>query len=236
VLSPDFPRRAYMKPLKPNNDEGSHSRAAREKIAADLAHDLHLRVPPALLTVRQEVPAGCTPNVVVSLILCPYQWSWGTVRSVPGEASPLGAAMATALAQCSALLAFDTWLGQTDHGDHPENLIMGYNPDRLYESGLIFLDYANSLGFNGQWSGDGWQPVQVAPWPPRLLTHLDPAAVAATLGNVEQLADETIREIVNRIPEGHLPTAEKPSIIDGLLGRRGLLRPALRAIPGLDGI
>ena len=236
AVSSDFPRRAYMKPLNAKTDEGGHSRAAREKIAADLAHDLRLRVPPALLTTRRVAPEGCTPNLVVSLILCPVQFSWGTAKGVPSEANPLGAAMAAALTQCSGLLVFDTWLAQTDHGDHPENLIMGYNPDRLYESGMIFLDYANSLGFNGQWAGGAWQPVQLAAWPPRLLTHLDPPAVAATLDQIERMAEETIREVVQRIPDAHLPEAEKPIIIDGLLGRRGLLRPALRTIPGLGGI
>lgn len=155
------------------------------------------------------------------------------MRSIPPEPTPLGAAMAMALTHCSAMLAFDTWLGQTDHGDHPQNVIMGYNSERPSESGLIFLDYANSLGFNGQWNGGAWQPVQTAPWPPRMLGHLDPAALRAAVERIEEMQDEPIRNVVTRIPESHLPAAEKPIIIDGLLGRRGLLRGALQANPGL---
>jgi hypothetical protein len=113
VQSDEFPRMAYLKPANPNPDEPVRSRAAREKIASDLAYELHLAVPPALLTTRENPPAGCTANVVVTLYLYPAQWRWSDVRGAAKiEASPLGLAMAAALAQSRAVRFFGVVSGR----------------------------------------------------------------------------------------------------------------------------
>jgi hypothetical protein len=229
VVADGFPRRGYLKPANAHGDEAVHARAAREKIASDLAFDLNLKVPPAVLTSREQPPAGCTPYVVVSLIMYPQQWTWSEVRGLAIEQSPLGAAMAGALARCTSLLAFDTWLGQTDHGDHPDNVIWGYNPTRLGESAIIFLDYANSMGFNGEWANDGWQNVAAAPWPPRMLDHIAPAELQQTVERIEGFSQDAIREVVNRIPDPFLAAEHKTAITAGLIGRRALVAGALHA-------
>lgn len=234
VETDGFPRRGYLKPATAHGDEGRHCRAAREKIASDLAFELALPVPPALLTERVARPLGCTPWVVVSLIMYPHQWSWKDVRGLAIEETPLGAAMAGALSRCSPLLALDTWLDQTDHADHPENIVWGYNPARIADSCILFLDYANSLGFNGQWNNGGWRNVQRAPWPPRLMEHLADGALKPTIAKIETLPEETVREIVNRIPDGYLPVDQKAVITEGLIGRRPLVRAALQSVLAAD--
>jgi hypothetical protein len=68
-----------MKPIEVLPDEEMHARAAPEKIAADLAFDLGLPVPPVQLTAFQtkggSVPAG------VSLVMYPTQWAWEHVKT-----------------------------------------------------------------------------------------------------------------------------------------------------------
>ena len=74
----EFPkRRAYLKPLatcKPGNE-----RAAREKIASDLAHDLGVNVPPAVLWTRTDLGADEEKHVCLSLVMSAHQAPWGSV-------------------------------------------------------------------------------------------------------------------------------------------------------------
>jgi len=225
-----FPRRGYLKPANSHPDEHTHYRAAREKIACDVACDLSLSLPPALLTTRDNPPSGCTACVVVTLVMYPAQWNWATVRTHTIDPTPVGAAMAGALARCSAMLAFDTWVAQTDHGDHPDNIVWGYDPAALGDSAIVFLDYANALGFNGQWTAGQWQQTQAAQWPPLLLKYLDKSLVEAMVARIEAFPEATIREIVSRIPDSHLPQVEKGIVTEGLACRRSLVRDALRSV------
>src|SRR5262249_17107870 len=124
----------------------------------------------------------------------------------------------------------DTWLAQTDHGDHPDNVIWGYDPQRLGESAILFLDYANSMGFNGSWVARGWANAQAAPWPPLMLTHLDVTLVQPVIAAIEAFPEEAIREVVYGVPDEYLAPDQKGIVVDGLIGRRPLVQEALRSI------
>ncbi len=163
----------------------------------------------------------------VSLILYPKQWSWGQVKGTVAKEDPAGAAYASALARCSPLLAFDTWTDQKDHNNHAENVVWGYDPARLSDSALLFLDYANAMGFDKTWQAGGWKNVQRPPWMPEMNACIDSIALQHTVEKIEQFAEDSIREVVNRIPVDYLPDSEKVVIIDGLIGRRALVRQAL---------
>jgi hypothetical protein len=226
----EIPRRGYLKPAGVHGNAAQVARAAREKIAADLALDLGLPVPPAVLTVRDNPPAGCEAAVVVSLVMYPRQWAWEHVRTQQPEESPKGLALAQALAACGPMLAFDTWLQQTDHGDHPHNIVWGYDPAHALDSRILFLDFAFSMGFQGNWAGDGWRTCTQAPFPPLLVAHLDRVALTRTIVAIEKMLDDQIQEVVQRIPPSHLPDDQKKTLCEGLLGRRSLVAPALKAI------
>ncbi len=72
VTSDAVPRRAYLKPLK--KDPGPfRSRAAREKIVSDLAHDLGVAVPPVILYERPD--GGDERDCCVSLVVHATQFS-----------------------------------------------------------------------------------------------------------------------------------------------------------------
>lgn len=141
-------RRAYLKPLK---RQPAHRRAAREKIAADLACEVGLCVPPVLLTENGKT-TDAERFAAVSLVMYPIQISWGAIddrlaRGEPAEFAPMLPRLPTA---ASHALAFDTWVGQSDHIS-PSNIVFGFESGRAHEGRLVFLDYAYSQGIFGGW-------------------------------------------------------------------------------------
>ena len=209
------------------------ARAAREKIAADLAYDLGLPVPPVVLYKREEDGLISSKHVSVSLVMYPRQWAWGQVKhefSAVGSGSPTGAAVAKTLASTSKMHVFDTWIGQTDHGYSPHNIVWGYEQGALEKSKLIFLDFANSLGskggrdFSNCWGNDGWQQFTKAQFPDLMVSHYDETLIDETIEEIKNLSKDNITEVVERIPPDFLLPKQACSIIDGLLGRREQLR------------
>src|SRR5262249_48007141 len=149
------------------------ARAAREKIASDLAHDLGFVVPPVILANRAKPPDVRFQNrlgqlavvpgeehVCVSLVMFQRQFSWeelhrkldGSTPSIkaPAVRALIESARTTLPAAASHALAFDTWVGQMDH--HPQNnhnIIFGYELSSrgdVTTSAYVFLDYALSFG------------------------------------------------------------------------------------------
>ncbi len=228
VEAAGFGRRAYLKPASAHPDARQRCRAAREKIASDLAFDLEILVPPAQLYTLPSPPTGCEEAVAISLVMFPVQWPWSQVRSCTIDATPLGLALAKVLAACSPLIAFDTWLAQTDHGDHPNNIVWGYDPNELADSAIVFLDFAFSMGSDGSWEKGSWKTVARAPVPPLMLQHKAAGALEEIVLKIEQLSEAEIATIVSRIPASHLADGQKQTIIDGLIGRRSLLRDCLK--------
>jgi hypothetical protein len=122
--------------------------------------------------------------------------------------------------------AFDTWLAKTDHGDDSNNVIVA-RARPSSKPAILFLDFANSMGFDGSWSGAGWRQVRAAPFPALMRRHLDRTLLNAAIGRIEEMPEATIREIVDRIPASHLKASQRVVLVRGLLGRRGLVRGAL---------
>ena len=138
----------------------------------------------------------------------------------------IAADIAGDLAESTRVLALDTWLDQYDHGEaHAGNIVWGYGPEG---SELVFLDYASSMGADGSWRADGWQSVEIAPFPRHLLARLDDDLLEAAIERIEHFPRSAIEEIVGRIPSGFLPEPEKAMLTVALVGRRGLAARRLR--------
>lgn len=221
-------RRAYLKPRQPDLSR-TFCRAAREKIASDLAADVGVCVPPVILARRFEA-AGEETCVCVSLVMYPRQWSWGQVRRFLSDrgGSPIAKAVADLIPKAAARgLAFDTWVGQTDHADHPHNIVLGYDPSDDADRSFVFLDYAMAMGVKGAWESQGYMHCSVAPFPSYMVDNLDSAVLAETIDIIEALPESQVRGVVGRIPVSYLPETQGEIIAEGLLERRRLIRAAL---------
>ncbi len=233
-------RRAYMKPIR---SDAQVCRAAREKIASDLAHDLGLAVPPVILAERGADAGAAERLVCVSLVLFPRQWSWGHVKTfLEDEESPTTVAMQNGLSEIAALaLAFDTWVGQADHNDHPHNIVFGYDcrGQQITESSWVFLDYACSLGMESVDSVDGCRSTwadptvvcQRAGFPKKLAAQIGTEALQQAVERIAAFDIQEIGRIVDRIPDAYLPETEKAVIARGLSERRTLVREVFFPTP-----
>lgn len=220
-----LPRRAYAKPIAAPDENPERARAAREKIASDLAFDLGLSVPPAQLATMTI--ADRVRPVVLSLEMYPESWIWPEVAAQSTGPSVYGAALGKVLADCSPMLAFYTWLGQGDSGDTANNILWGYHRSNTSTSKLIFFDFANSLGFDGSWLNGGWANVGVAPLPSLMMQLLDRRLLRTTISAIATFPERAISEIVNRIPSDFLSATQKTILCEGLTGRRSRIGDCL---------
>ncbi len=218
-------RRAYLKPLKRH----AWRRAAREKIASDLAYELGVTSPPVLLAVNETVP-DAERWACVSLLLYPHQFSWGQIRSFLSEGeSPIVPELSALMRlPASRAFAFDTWLDQTDHNDHPSNIVFGYEGSDYRSGVFIFLDYAFSMGVAGTWKDGGYRTCRPAPFPPRMCECLNAQVLDQAINEIEALPDALVSDIVHRVPWQWLSDDEKQLLLAGLLDRRRLVRTALQ--------
>jgi hypothetical protein len=225
-------RRGYMKPRRKAVGPFSN-RAAREKIVSDLAHDLGTSVPPVMLATRENAPSSEEALVCVSLVMYPLQWPWKVMKELVVDPSrnerasnivmndlPIAAAQGWAL---------DTWVSQPDHNDHPQNIFYGYERGDTPAGRFCFLDYAWALGHQMvesafKWRGGGWRNVGAAPFPPHMLRFMSTDALLSVVERIEQFPEDTIRNVVERIPRVYMDDDEKDVVIEGLLGRRQMVR------------
>lgn len=218
-------RRAYMKPRRKTN---TVRRAAREKIASDLAHDLDVCVPPVILGERREAGSEET-HVAVSLVMFPRQDSWEIVRRALERQVPSAALYRASMPHAAARAwAFDTWLGQGDHKDEsPDNIIFGYDPKNVEETGcFVFLDYAFSMGHLGSWDGEKARQCEPVPFPTLMRAEVDRTELGRAIDDIESYDEKAIEEVVYRVPVSHLDGDEKEHIVSTLKARRTLVRPA----------
>jgi hypothetical protein len=212
--------RGYLKPSKADAQIDMHPRAAHEKIAADLAFDLGLPVSPAVLVDGIEC-GGIVKAAVVSLVLYREVHKWGHVTTTTASAAIARHILRVNRAAWSGILAFDTWLANSDrHND--TNLVIGIN----HESPLaepIFCDYANSM-LHSQWTQGSHGTVALPHLLPAMLELFDRDAAFAVADKIKTFATETISTIVNRIPEDYLLAKHKPILIDAL-AQRGKVVP-----------
>lgn len=209
-------RRMYMKPRRRST---TVYRAAREKIASDLAADLDVSVPPVMLT-DWNAPEGEERYVALSLVLFPRQLSWANVaRSLArgGEAAELY--LQSLPRSAARAFAFDTWLGQGDHTDrNPHNIAFGFSPDDPAGTGhYIFLDYAFSLGHLGGWSNEEKALTGgPTPFPEIMAERMDRAEAARAADAIAAYPEDRIEAIVARIPFTHANELDKAMMVQGL--------------------
>lgn len=214
-------REAFAKPSK----HLGISVAAHEKIAADLAFDLKLPVPPVVLWDRADRPDRLYRYCSVSLVPFDPADKWRLIDRVPSVRDRVAPKLGSA---ASAMIAFDTWIGNTDRMNEG-NLIVS---EGVPEFGLryAYIDHANAMSH--AW-GDGPAPETgpvVGPYPQQ--APVDAMILSKTVAKIEALSDCHIRTAVDRIPAEFINYQRKQCIREGLCRRRTNLRGALAHLIG----
>lgn len=233
VESPTIPRRkAYLKPLKP----GSYPTlgvAAREKLASDLAYDLDVPVPPVVLFQRGDAGAGEEVACCVSVISYPRQIHWGLLRH--GRGDPMAPLLKENIDRhlpiaAAKALAFDTWVLQNDH-DHDSNSAFGYDFREMSNRGFVFFDYAFAFAFTKVEDEitHYFEAFGEVNFPSAMRENLDKSILDKTISRIEEYPEDTIKELVTRIPTSFLDDDTKARLVAGLAHRRRKLRTILGA-------
>ncbi len=231
VEADGFPYRGYLKPTTICTD--AHPKAANEKIAADLAYELDVPVPPAILYLRDDAPvnpAGAPTEerrACVSLIVYNEQYEWGTIMQLAGLEPLTREIIKSAMARCSGAIVLDLLLGQTDR-NNARNVIFGIDRDEPSKASFVFLDFANSANMGNRWSGDGWKPVADPGFPAIMTEALDKGILQATVERLMQLPHETVHEIIGRIDKQFLTDTHKDVLTTAITGRRQLVTDFVR--------
>jgi hypothetical protein len=222
VICTETGHRAWMKPSTTEQDNPYSP--AKEKIAADLAHDLSLPVPPVLLFRRPPLEEGGVHlPVCLSLESYPRHADLSAVVNVgqkDGGMTPDAPADVKGRFGGSGFIAFDAWLDNDDR-DIGENIILGYELDQTQAKELMYIDCANNL----MWHHDDcdlriFRQVKVLPF---LETLFEPDAARRVAEQIRDLPDEAVAEIVNRIPDDFLDDQTRNLIRMWLLSRKKTL-------------
>ena len=214
---------AYMKASIGDSSTGLAA-AAREKIASDLAQILGAPVPPiCLCRYLGTDEIGC-----LSMVVSSSREHWSVVRPLKGwGANAFFTQMINSSLRNAALMfAFDSWVGQIDHGDDipkPQlNILLCYEDVEDGEGELIYIDYEKSLGVGG------WSELKPAPFPTYLLNNINVEHLFEFGEQISAIQDDDISSVVERIPPLYLDPIEGASITRELIRRRDGLNTCLR--------
>jgi hypothetical protein len=218
---------AYLKPLR---KRASHPRAAYEKICSDLSHEIRVGVPPVVLYRRPDVsetddakPEG-EPRCVALSLVYRKRWEWqylfefGDPRGgLPPQLQALEYLVKQILGSASGVVAFDTWIRNTDR-NNPRNALLAF--DEANVARMIFIDYANTMDHDGQWDQGQYQVFARVAMPPFFADCLRKAEVEDTAARIEGLSEQVVSDIVGRIPDDFLAGDRRAKLIDWLLWRK----------------
>lgn len=218
VITDSLPFTGYLKPTSLCQDH--HPRAANEKIVADLATHLGITVPPVQLFRRENCPNEQEPRACVSLVLFHEIWRWSELAGIQSQQT--NNLINHLLSQCSGVIAFDTFVGNTDRVNEG-NAVFGTNGTDD-ESAMMFIDYANSLNHNNNWEAGKWNNLDYRGAFDRMKQSVNLEILWSAIEQIESLSDTTIEGIVSRIPDDYMSPAHKSVVIEGLVGRRSLIR------------
>jgi len=203
-------------------------RAAHEKIAADLAFDLGLPVPPVVLWERPIAEPRQQRHASISAGAFPRASVWAAVAPllVPRLLPELSAV-------ASAMAVFDTWVANTDRQNDGNLLVSRDDSVTPPVLRVAYLDFANSLTY--RWGkGERWWKWEeaVACYPDGVPP--DVVVMGEAIGEIERFPSATLSEIVTRIPGSFLSKLHRSVILEGLVYRQSTIRRMMTSVyPGI---
>jgi hypothetical protein len=182
-------------------------RAAHEKIAADLAYQLKLSVPPCCFWT--EPASGVRYSI--SVWAFDQAMKWGEISATLSPTFMQNVAPAF-----SAARVFHTWIDDQDHHGNDGNVVVDVASSND-NPGVAFIDHAFSMSRNPNFASSAVQPLGFH-YIPQDLSNAD--AIAKMCQYINDLGASMIEDIVRRVPAQFLPSQRVDGIIQGLLSRR----------------
>ena len=199
--------------LKPAATGLGCSTAAKEKIAADLAHEIGIRlVPPVLLYGNSEQLGS------LSLVCHPKSHSFQDLMVPVAGAAPGTLATSASFINLisdgfdSGIVALDALVRNTDR-INLGNTMLGTSGQ---EFEFLFIDFSHAM----VWAAANYDRFDKVLLPPPLLSMLNRKDAEAAAARIEQLPDDAIIEVVQRIPDDFANPAARRLLLDGLLVRK----------------
>lgn len=215
---------AKPRPQKPVS-YSEHPVAAHEKIASDLAYDIGLPVPPALLWRRENAPRSHGRELVISAIPFEPALTWKQVEA----SAPTAARVMPLLSKAaSSISPFDTWLMNGDRVN-AGNLILKEDVSAAGTTiRLAYIDFANSLVRMFRLQPDIWKDERfvVEPYPYGVPPDLQ--QMSSIVAKIQALPESTIRTVVERVPLTFLTARDRDEIVKALLHRQPKLRTIMK--------
>ena len=220
----DGPLSGFAKPSAKSAD--GVCRAANEKIASDLAYELRLPVPPVTLWQRTISDPNMEVALAVSLVPFRPAHKWEIIERTPDALQRIVPMLSS---RASAMVAFDTWIGNTDRINGGNLLVCEEQNGATSRVSAAYIDYSYSLTY--QWAGGGHHNIApVGPYPSQC--QVDRSVLSSSVTAIEQMPDEAVRLIVSRMPDEFIEQAKKELTIIGLLHRRSAIRGVLAGTYG----
>ncbi|MFY9657261.1 MAG: hypothetical protein WAK01_11865 [Methylocystis sp.] len=182
-------------------------RAAHEKIAADLGFKLKIPIPPSVLW---KDGANGLFSISLSAFRQPITWQ----QAMPIITQKFFDNASTILA---AGLVLHSWIGDSDHNNHPGNIVVDAECSEDVPS-IAFIDHAFSMSHS--WNCANHTVTRISPYyfigtSTPLQSHFE-----AAVRRIEVLADADIEEVVRRIPDLYLEESRANIIVENLIQRR----------------
>ena len=194
-------------------DSGGAFRAAHEKIAADLAHELRLPIPPVVLWTA----GGHSRSI--SRVPFSNAFTWDQASQATSNLAQMLPDLSRA---ASAMIAFDSWVENTDRLNGG-NLIVTRALRRGF--GCAYIDYAYSQSCTWGDAGVHASCSRVGPYPASIT--LDGGVISEAVRAIEALPQPVVEEIVRRIPDPFMNNQRRETILACLVARQSQLRGSL---------
>jgi hypothetical protein len=131
----------------------------------------------------------------------------------------------------SALVPFDTWLDNSDRPNSGNLIVSKDQADPSKPLRVAYIDYANSMIC--EWRNRSFTVIAPRPIYPTDQTDADVTVMEDMLRRIEAIGGDTIKGIVDQVPDDFATGPQKRLILDGLLYRQQpCLRAALKAVYG----
>lgn len=208
--------------VKPRRDDRLEV-AAKEKIAADLATLLKLPVASVLLNKVTKLNGQLSPVAMSKFSKDHFHEKWSRVlkKRPQSEIDEVMSYFQQNSEIVSAMFVFDTWIRNRDRTNR--NIMIGFTNDQI--KSIYFYDFDVSMS----WRENKQEAVTIAKFPVELQNLVTEDQCLRFIKIIEQLPEEMIKVVVERIPVFYISKQRQAVYITALIQRRTMLKDVFQA-------